>query len=226
LIPQEEKQRVRLRVGRLLRERWDAASEEGIFDVIEHLNFGAPLITDPEERGTLAQLNLTAARKAKSSTAYEAAFGYLKAGLFLLGGESWDASYGLTFGLEIEAAECEYLCGQFDAAEERFSLLLARARTAADKAEVHHLRLVQYENRSRYTDAVQCGREGLALLGVFFPDGPAETQAALELEIVSIEALLGGRAVETLVDLPVMEDAEKRVVMRLLTSIWAPSYRL
>jgi predicted ATPase/transcriptional regulator with GAF, ATPase, and Fis domain len=224
LIPQEQKQRVRLRVGRLLLECRAADSEEGIFDVVEHLNFGSPLITDPEERRALAQLNLTAARRAKSSAAYGPALGYLRAGLEQLDEALWDSDYALMFGLQIEAAECEYLCGEPEAAEIRFGLLLERARTAGDKAEVHHLRLVQSENMSRYADAVQCGKEGLQLLGVLLPDAAGERQAALERELASIQKLLGGRAVECLVDLPSMQDPEKRVVMRLLTSIWAPSY--
>jgi hypothetical protein len=81
------------------------------------------------------------------------------------------ADYDLTFDLNIEAAECEYLCGHFEAAVPRFDLLLARAREPVDRSAVHHLRLVQNENRSRYPATVHCGRDGLALLDVVFPDG-------------------------------------------------------
>ena len=224
LIPDTEKQRARLRVGRLLLERWGDAAGEKLFDVIEHLNFGATLITEEAERRRLARLNLAALRKAKSSTAYDAALGYAVAGASLLGEAGWESDYSLTFELNIEAAECDYLCGHFEAAEPRFGRLLAHAREPADRAAVHHLRLVLNENRSRYLEAVQCGREGLILLGVTFPDGLAEQQAALESDLASIQTLLSGRPVSSLVDLPAMRDSEKRMVMRLLTSIWAPAY--
>lgn len=38
------------------------------------------------------------------------------------------------------------------------------------------------------------------------------------------EGLLAGRPVNSLVDLPAARDSEKRMVLRLLTSIWAPAY--
>ncbi len=224
LIPDTEKQRVRLQVGRLLLDRWGETTEEKIFDVIEHLNFGSALISGASERRRLARLNLSALRKAKSSTAYDAALGYARAGVRLAGEAGWETDYDLTFALHIEAAECEYLCGHFDTAEQRFDLLLVRARQAVDKAAVHLLRLVLNENRSRYPEAVQCGREGLALLGVVFPDDLAEQQAALENELALIQSLLAGRPVGSLVDLPAMRDPEKRMVMKLLTSVWAPAY--
>jgi predicted ATPase len=223
LIPEAEKQRVRLQVGRLLLDRW-GDSEAKVFDVIEHLNFGSSRIATETERQELARLNLVAVRKAKSSTAYDAALGYAIAGVGLLGESSWESDYDLAFALHIEAAECEYLCGRFDAAEQRFGLLLERARQPIDKAAVHHLRLVQNENRSRYPDAVQCGREGLALLGVSFPDGVGAQETALENELASIQSLLAGRPIGSLVDLPAARDPEKRMVLRLLTSIWAPAY--
>jgi predicted ATPase len=49
-----------------------------LFEIIDHLNIGQGLITEPEERIKLAQLNLSAGKKAKESTAYAAAWEYLQ----------------------------------------------------------------------------------------------------------------------------------------------------
>jgi predicted ATPase len=83
-IPPERKQVVHLTVGRLLRERADLEHAEELFDVAHHLNLGSSSISEESEVLALARINLSAGRKAKSSTAYEAALGYFKAGLGLL----------------------------------------------------------------------------------------------------------------------------------------------
>src|SRR6266540_3869625 len=107
---------------------------------------------------------------------------------------------------------------------ERAEELLERARTNLDKATVHKLRCIQYENMARYADALAVARESLALFGVSFPDSAEEMRAALESEIESIQSLLGARSIESLIDLPVMTDPETRMVMSNLTDIWASAY--
>src|SRR6266571_3829844 len=225
LIADEAKRQVHLTVGRLMLSHCPATElEERIFDIVHHLNLGCGLIAEDAERVALARLNLSAGQRAKSSTAHEAALGYLTAGLRLVSEELWDSEYDLAFALHLEAAECLYLCGRFDEAEQQFGLLLRQAATTLDKARVYRLRSVQYENMSRYPDALTSAREGLSLFGVSFPDSAEEKQAALEREIAAIQALLGQRSIASLLDLPVMADPEIRMVMNVLTDIWASSY--
>ncbi|MEW6683352.1 MAG: sigma 54-interacting transcriptional regulator [Nitrospirota bacterium] len=225
LIPAERQQIVHLTVGRLLLQRVDPEhTDETVFDVVHHLNLGRSLITEETERVALARLNLSAGRKAKSSTAYVAARDYLKAGLSLLGAEQWESRYDLAFALHLEAAACLYLCGHFDEVEQQFESLLQRARSSLDKARVYNLRSVQYENMSRYADALAVACESLALFGVSFPDSVEGKQAALESEIESIRSLLGQRRIESLIDLPVMIHPETRMVMTILTDMWSSAY--
>jgi predicted ATPase len=201
-------------------------SEEKLFDIVHHLNLGGGLMFDENERLELAHLNLTAGRKAKSSTAYDAALDYFKAGAGLLAEARWESEYDLAFALHFEAAECEYLCGDFDAATAAFDRLLERARTDLDRARVYGLRMVQCENQSRYADALASAREGLALFGVSLPDAAEEKEAALESEIEAIQSLLGERSIGSLIELPVMTDPPVKIVMSILTDIWASTYIL
>jgi predicted ATPase len=225
LIPEEQKQSVHLTVGRFLLERTSLDEiEEKVFDIAHHLNLGRGLITDEVELIELARLNLCAGQKAKSSTAYEAGLDYLKIGSSILGEKHWESDYHLAFILNLEAAECLYLCGNFDDAEKRFELLLRRATTDLDKARIHGLRIVQYENLSRYGDALACARECLALFGVSFPETDPEKHTALEKEIDSINSLLGHRSTDTLVDLQEMSDPEIRMVMNVLVAAWPSAY--
>ncbi len=226
-IPDFHKPSVHLAVGRLLWSRWESAGiDEGIFDLASHLNTGAQLIDSPQERLALARLNLAAGRNAKSAAAWSAALGYFSAGTGLLDGTHWQSDYELAFALHLEAAQCEYLCGDFDAAERQLTGLLPRAATGLDSARVHSLRMIQFENRSRFEDALASAREGLALFGVSFPDSTAEQQAALEREIQLIASSIGGRAIESLIELPAMTDPEIRMVMSILTDIWSSAYIL
>ena len=173
------------------------------------------------ERLTLARLNLSAGQKAKASTAHEAARAYFEAGLGLLDEAHWESEYELVFALHLEAAGCQYLCGNFDQAEQQFAALLLRARTALDKARVYNLRGVQYENMARYAEALANARECLALFGVSFPHADEAKQAALESELEAIQSLLGQRSIESLIELPVMTHPETRMVMTILTDIWS-----
>ena len=225
LIPEQDRRLVHLTVGRLLLKRWDdATAEEKVFDVVHHLNLGRALLGDPAERLALARLNLIAGRKAKSSTAYREALRYLGAGCALLDAGHWSADYELAFDLHLEAAACEYLCGQFAAAERYFELLRARAATRLDMARICNLEVLQCENMSRYADAVRAARAGLALFDLVLPDSAAGTDAALRRELATIEHLLGGRSIDALVDLAGMADPEVRSVLQLLTTAWAPTF--
>jgi PAS domain S-box-containing protein len=225
LIPPDRRRLVHLTVGRLLRSR-TAEGDERIFDLVHHLNLGRELIADPAERTDLARLNLAAGQKAKASTALEAALGYLRTAVQLVAGDIWRTDHALAFGLHLEAAECEYLCGDFAAAERRFELLLERAADRLERARVYRLRSLQLEHMSRYADAVATARECLGLFGITLPDAPGDREAALEAEIAAIRSLLGARPIASLADLPVMTDPETRMVMNVLTDIWASAYIL
>lgn len=225
LIPDAQKKPVHLDVGRLLRADFDAdAPDSRIFSVVNHLNIGNELIDHPAERLAVAHLNLLAGRKAKTSAAYRAALEYFKKGIALLDQSAWRSDYELLFALHLEAAECQYLAGSFDEAERSIVLLLDRAARPLDVAQIHALRMTLYENQSLWTDAVSAGRDGLRLFDIAFPEAASDKQAALDREIEAVHQLVAGRTIASLIDLPDMSDAGMRMVMRILTILWAPAY--
>ena len=112
LVPDERRAEVHLRIGRLLAAHTPPEKrEEAIFDIVDQLNRGAALIHEPDEREQLAEFNLLAGKRAKASTAYAAALNYLAAGAALLPEDAWERRHQLTFALELEPAECEFLTG-------------------------------------------------------------------------------------------------------------------
>jgi predicted ATPase len=225
LIPEDRREPLHLEVGRLLRARSDAGTpDERLFEVVNHLNLGRRLIDAPVERLELARLNLAAARKAKTSTAYETAASYVDAGLDLLPSSSWQSEYDLTADLHLEALETHYLAGHFEAAERFFGRLERPEVRMFDRGRAYCLRIVLFENLSRWDDAIRSGLDGLALFGIVFPEDVAGKEALLEREVEAAERARGGRTISSLVDLPAMTDPHMSLAMRILTHLWAPVY--
>ena len=145
-------------------------------------------------------------------------------GIDVCGALEWASSYELLFPLNFERAECLYLAGRFDDAERAHAPLYERAASKRDQAAVHELRVTFFENRSRYAEAVASGREGLSLFGITFPDEDQPIQQALQIELETIQRLLGDRPIRSLAALTEMDDHDVRTAMRLLTLMWAPVY--
>jgi hypothetical protein len=110
LIPAASREADHLRIGRLLAARTPPEQlEDAIFEIVNQLNRGAPLIAAREEREQLAELNLVAGKRAKASTAYASALAYLIAGTTLVAEDCWERRYDLIFALELGRADTSSL---------------------------------------------------------------------------------------------------------------------
>src|SRR5262249_3001334 len=138
------------------------------------LNRGAALITARDEREHLAEINLTAGKRAKASTAYASALSYLVAGVALLADDGWERRRDLAFALEGHRAECEFLTGALAAAEERLTMLSSRAATTVERATVACLRIDLYTTLDQSARAVAVCLDYLRDLGVAWSPHPTE----------------------------------------------------
>ncbi len=128
LIPDERRAEVHLRIGRALLASLTADQlAEHLFDVANQLNRGAGRLIDRDEKAQVATIDLRAGRKAKASAAYASARAYFSAGMALLDESDWDSYRELTFSLCRERAECEFLTGNFEKAEQLIGELVQRA---------------------------------------------------------------------------------------------------
>jgi PAS domain S-box-containing protein len=222
LIPAANRGAVHLRIGRILLERMSAPEvRDDVFELVNHLNAGLALITDADESDRLAELNLVAGQKAKAATAYASASRYLSIGMDLLGSAGWDRRYQLAFGLWLEAGECEYLNGTLENAERLLSELLVHARSKLDRAAAYRLRIVFHMTNAAYEAAIDCGLECLRLLGIAVPRHPAREDFVTEYE--QFWARSAGRSIESLIELPLATDPERRAVASVLTALFAPT---
>src|SRR5437016_1152617 len=218
LIPEPLRAAAHLRIGRLLVANTPRDErEEVIFEIVNQLNRGVALISSPDEREELAELNLIAGKRAKDATAYASALTYLGAGRALLPEDCWGRCAALTFELELHRAECEFLTGAFAAAEERLSMLSRRAGRLVDLAAVTCLEEELFTTFGRSDRAVEACLDYLRHLGVQWTAQATKEQVQQEYE--RIWRQIGSRSIEELLDLPPMVDAECRATMDVLTAV-------
>src|SRR5215471_19046232 len=147
---------------------------------------------------------MSASKRAKTSTAYGAALKYLAAGAAQLPEDSWERRRELTFELELHRAECEFFTGELAAAENRLTLLSACAADTVERAAVACLRIDVCTTRGRMSEAVAVGLECLQHVGVAWTAHPADEEVRREYQ--RIWSKRGGRAIDQMVDLPLMTD--------------------
>jgi hypothetical protein len=162
LSPEYARAEAHLRIGRRLAAHTPPAKrEEAIFEIVNQLNRGAALITARDEREQLAELNLSAGKRAKASTAYASALSYLVAGVALLADDGWERRPELIFALEVHRAECEFLTGALAAAEARLTMPSSCAVTTIEQATVACLRVDLYTTLDWSDRAIAVGLDYL-----------------------------------------------------------------
>src|SRR5882762_9776437 len=222
LIVEDERTMAHLRIGRLLAARTPPEQlEENIFDIVNQFDRGAALISTEREREQVATFNLMAGRRAKAATAYAAALRYFVVGRLLLGESGWEQCYQLTFDLELNRGECEYLTGELAAAEKRLSQLSTRARTIVHAAAGTCVRINLYTTLDRSNRAVEVGLEYLRRVDARWPQHA--TAEDVQQEYDRLRQRLGSGSIEGLLDLPLMTDPDRRATMDVLTVLTSPA---
>ena len=223
LLPERSRVEAHLLIGRLLAVHTPAEKRENsIFEIVNQLNRGTTLITSRDEREQLAELNLLAGQRAKSTTAYASALIYLTAGEALLPEDSWERRHGLTFALSLNRGECEFLTGALAEAEQRLAALSGRAANTVERATVTCLRADLYTTLDQGSRAIAVGLDYLRHLGIDWSPHPTEQEARREYE--RIWSQLGRRTIESLIELPLMSDPATVATMDVLAKIGLPAF--
>lgn len=218
-ISETDRTQWHLEIGRILLQA--SATEQQIFEIVNHLNLGKDQITTQTERDQLAQLNLRAGNQAKSTVAYAAALHYLDIGKALLG-ESWQRTYELTLSLHSALAEAAYLNGDFPRMESLIEIVLHQARSVLDALAMYELRIQANIARDRFSDAIDTALHTLKILGVDIPRHPDASDILREFE--KTKRILAPHSIADLVHLPQMTDVHKLAAMRIIASVCTPTY--
>jgi predicted ATPase/signal transduction histidine kinase/tRNA A-37 threonylcarbamoyl transferase component Bud32 len=193
LMADSEAKAVHLKVGQLLlRDRSAPEIEANIFEIVNQLNAGCDLLTDPVKRAQLAHLNLTAARRSKAAMAYQAAANYLQIGRSLLPDTAWETTYDLTLGLHMEAVDSEFAATHFDRAEELAAIVLDHAKDHLDKAKIYLVLVHLYgvtQQAARSIQTAFAAMEELQVAIVALPPSVPGKPARVALSLPTLEAI-------------------------------------
>jgi hypothetical protein len=222
LVPESLRPEAHLRIGRLLAANTPPAQrEEAIYEIVNQLNRGATLMTSDYEREQLAELNLIAGKRTKASSAYGSALTYFTCGATLLLDDAWERRHELAFTLQLQRADCELWTGALPAAEKGLAALATRAVNNIERAAVASRRVDLYTMLGASDRAVEVGLEYLRHVNIDWIAHPTEPEARREYE--QIWSHLGGRQIEDLIDLPLMEDQESLATLDVLTTLAPPA---
>jgi PAS domain S-box-containing protein len=221
-IPEASRAETHLRIGRLLAAQTPPEKrQEAIFEIVNQLNRGAPLITSRDERERLAELNLIAGKRAQAASAYTSALTYFVAGAALLTDDCWHHRHELAFELEFNRAKCEYVTGEPAAAEVRLTSLSKRVGDIVEQAAVTCLRMEVYVALDQSSRAVDVALDCLERVGIAWSPHPSDEEARREYE--RVRSRLGSRTIEELVALPLMTDRASFATMDVLTTLMVPA---
>ncbi|MEG5044834.1 AAA family ATPase [Microcoleus sp. B4-C1] len=218
LIPDSQKKQTHLKIGFLLLDSTPASEiAENIFDIVNQLNIGVEFLTTQSKRDELANFNLIAGNKAKSSAAYEAALKYFNVGLGLLAEEAWQSHYDLIMELHIEALELSYINTDFERAFQLSDVIIFRAQKLLEKIKVYELKIVFYFNQNQAQHSIDIALEALKMLGIYIPKTPKKLNILMELFLTKLA--LKNKQIDDLLNLPPMTDPNKIAAIRILTNM-------
>ena len=216
---------VSLQIGRLRLENTPKGDlEVAIFDVVDHLNEGFQYIEDEQETLRLARLNLAAGQRAKRAAAYQAAIWYLSMGIGMLPPEKWRAEASLTQSLYMEAAEAEYMSGNFERTNLLVADMLQHIEDLSAKIKVCELEIASLNAQNCPAEAVTSGIRAMSLLGEPLPQEPSEIQASVHAIVDDLQGRI--TSIAELIDLPPLEDERSLVVMQMLTHMADPAHEM
>lgn len=223
LIPQEKRNALHLRIGRLLLNSLaEDELEEALFDVVNQLNWGRDILEDAKALEHLAELNLQAAHKAKQSSAFESAFEYAEGGIGLLKSDNWEIQYELSYNLYTEAAEAAYLSNKFEKAYGYVDILLEKSDDLLERVKPYVVRIQSLKAENKLPEALSTGLKLLDELGEKFPK--KTTMLHVMPDLIKTLLLLRGKPDEAFVQLPVVTDPIKEAALFILANIAPSSY--
>ena len=223
LIEPQQLAEVHLSIGRLMLQfAGDTIADEGLIDIVGHLNEGRLLIESASERQRIAELNLLVGTRVKHSAAYDEALKYLRIAEELLPNNPWDSIPEFMRTLVEETQQCTYLTGNAEEAENWIEVMLKQAGSDLERGNILAIRTRQYATLGRMEESILSAIQGLAMLGVEFTEQPTMDDIARERKMV--EQNLGDRAIADLLNARLVDDPATLTAMRLFMEIFAAAF--
>lgn len=223
LISEEEKIQTHFNIGNTLVASMDKEEqEENLFELVNQLNLGISLITTQEEKTRLANLNYQAGLKAEDSTAFEAAFDYLKISISLLEPSCWEKDYSFTYQVYKTAAQNAFYCSKFKEANEIGAGILAHAKNVVEKAPIYEIQLKALLSQNQIAQMLDQSIEILKEFKIHLPRKASNLDIVKSL--ISLKMAIRGKTPESFAQLPPMQDETAKALVRLYEAIGQAAY--
>ncbi|MCE9597941.1 MAG: AAA family ATPase [Spirochaetia bacterium] len=216
LSTSEERARLHLAAATFLKPT-AFAEADSIFILVQHLVQAQSLITADSERYEAASFSLRAAHSARLNASWDVALENSLAAIRFLSQNSWNEEYDLTYAVYREALENEYLNGNYERAEELFSILRKETRNTLELVRIYEQLVVLYTNMGRHGEAIKIGLQGLKMINIALPASPSVPR--ILLEVARVKIIRHGMAARDILDKPQMSDPRLLAAMDLLLAI-------
>lgn len=217
LLSDDQTKKIHLTLGQNLNS--NANEEERadkIFTICNHLNKGGELISTETERLELAGLNLQAGKKALDATAYVQALDYSAKGISLLAADANKTVYPLWKGLYHIAAQCHYLMGNMQSAEQDYRQLLLHSQSRMDKLLVYRAMVDMYSSGGMLKKVTETVGLALKQFNIQMPIRSLELKMRILGNIAEIKWRLHNKTRENLVQAARCKNADHIKLAELL----------
>ncbi len=223
LVNEEEIASTNLKAGQFkLKNYTPAEIDEEVFFIANHFNKGRQFVREKEDMDRLVDINLRAGKKAKDATAYDSAINYLHLGRQSL---NFDDNYRQLYDFYLLGAACKYQTGQYEEAEHDLDELYRHSQTRLDKLEVLMLKVYMYTSKDEKEKAVESGRIGFRLYGLYMPKSLVVVMLAVFRDIIKARWLLRGKRIDRLPEKEVMKDPEQIRFLEFTLAVSPPIYQ-
>ena len=196
-------------------------TSEKLYVIANQLNRGISAVTSEIERDRIIAVNLSAAERARTAAAYNAAIVYLTIASELLGNRAHPNCSSTAFRVALLRAECELLVGHLEVAEKQLLVLSQSCPDIQASADVTRLRANLYTMRAQPGHGIDVCLEFLSQVGINWRPHPTDQE-------VDEEGHLLRRLAQELSDsqlraLPPMNDPDHRATMAVFADLITPA---
>lgn len=229
LISEEDKVNIHNKIGKVLFDSYKNNQLEGnIFELVNHLNLSKSAIKNKEEILELAELNVKAGKKAMSNSSYDIAGNYFSIGKSLLIENGNTMYQNLLFDISLNYAETCYLSGNIDKALDLCEDLSQLATNNIEKAKVCILKTSIYDLVVEKKELIIYeSKKALELFDIYIPEDKEELDQKVGEMLGKMQQVIAVTPpVELAKQLPIMEDENKIIAMKIMANTLPAAFQL
>lgn len=219
MMSEAERAEKHLKTGRqLLSNATEKEFYDQIFNIVDQMNFGMSMISNPLERVDLAELNLKAGQRKIESSSLKSADKYFQTGIELLPDFAWGTYFKLTKSLFLKRCELLYVLGEYSQAEQTFAQVLDHVELPPeDLLRIFEAKSTYLMQSYRAEEVFGSGLVILSKLG--YPVSSRSGWFQQMKEVLIFKKQLMGKKINEILMLPEVTDSRHAAIIRVLIII-------